>query len=88
MPTIANELSLNYINIYENASPEGIKIVLEGFDNCDFQPSVLTYQYNATCPTRGNDVLDKMFCNVRNGYRAYKKPKLRNSDNNMMFFWL
>lgn len=44
-----------------------------------------TYQQTVTCLTRGNATLDKMFCNIRNGYRAYQKPKLGDSDHNMVF---
>lgn len=40
------------------------------------------------CPTRGTSILDKFYCNVRNGYRAYQKPKLGNSDHNMVFMAL
>ena len=80
----ANELLLNCVNKYENANPEGIMIVLGDFNHCNFQPNVPLYQQTVTCPTRGNNILDKMYCNIRNSYRSYQKSKLGNSDHNMV----
>lgn len=60
-------------------------IVLGDFNQCVFQSSVPTYQQTATCPTRGNITLEKMYCNIRNNYRAYRQPKLGDGDHMMVF---
>lgn len=44
-----------------------------------------TNQGGVKCTTRGNQTLDKMYCNVNDGYRVVKKPSLGKSDHNMLF---
>lgn len=70
----AKELLENCVSKHENEDPEGIRIILGDFNHCDFQDSVPTYKQTVKCTTRGNNILDKMYCNIKNSYRVVKKP--------------
>lgn len=81
----AAEILENCINKYENESPESVKIILGDFNHCDFQENVPTYVQTVQCVTRGNRTLDKLYCNIKESYRVFKRPPLGNGDHNMLF---
>lgn len=37
------------------------------------------------CSTRGNVALDKMYCNIKDGYKVFKRPNIGNGDHNMLY---
>ena len=81
----AKELLDNCVSKHENENPESVRIILGDFNHCDFQDNVPTYEQTVKCTTRGNNILDKMYCNIRNSYRVVKKPPLGNGDHNMLY---
>ena len=67
------------VQAMETASPDSPKIVLGDFNHCQLEDSLI-YQQFVESPTRGNRVLDKFFCSVKNSYKAVIRPCIGNSD--------
>lgn len=78
--SLAGEFLESNVSLYENAYPESVKIILG-----DFKHNVPTYEQYVQCTTRGDATLDKMYCNVKDGYRVLKRPCLGNFDHNILF---
>lgn len=81
----AAEILENLVTKYENECPEGVQIILGDFNHCNFKEKVPTYEQTVNCNTRGDAILDKMYCNVKSSYRVLKRPCLGNGDHNMLF---
>ena len=73
LPREFNKLTLVlvYIPPDEDESPNSAIIVLGDFNHCDFQGKVPTYEQTVNCPTRDNSTLDKMYCNINDGYKVF-----------------
>ena len=83
--SIAADILENCVTNCENESPNSAIIVLGDFNHCDFQRKVPTYEQTVNCPTRGNATLDKMYCNIKDGYKVFKRPNVGNGDHNMLY---
>ena len=83
--SIAAEILENCVSRYENRWPESARLIMGHFNACDFQENIPEYEQSVKCTTRENNTLDKLYCNVRGGYRAYQSPQLGTSDHNMIF---
>lgn len=81
----AAEILENCVSRYENRWPDSARMIMGDFNACDFQEKIPEYEQSVKCTTRGNNTLDKLYCNVRGGYRAYQRPQLGTSDHNMIF---
>ena len=81
----AAETLENCVSRYENQCPESARLIMGDFIACDLQEKIPEYGQSFKCTTRGNNMLDKLYCNVRGGYRAYQRLQLGTSDHNMIF---
>lgn len=66
----------------ESDAPDSPVLILGDFNNCRLNKVLPTYQQYITCATRGDKTIDLCYGNVRNAYRAYKKPPLSTADHN------
>ena len=81
---MAGEKLQNCVNKWENSNANGVNIIMGDFNKCEFDRYVPTYDQCVQIPTCGNNTLDKLYCSVRDGYRAFQKPKLGESVHNMV----
>ena len=83
--SIASEILETCVTKCENNSPDSAIIILGDFNHRDFQGRVPTYEQTVKCATRGTVTLDKLYCNIKGGYRVLKRPILGNGDHNMLY---
>ena len=83
--SVAADILENCVAKYENKWPDSARLIMGDFNSCDFQEKIPTYEQYVECPTRGNNTLDKLYCNMRNSYLTYQRSQLGNSDHNMIF---
>ena len=83
--SVAADILGNCVPKYENKWSDSARLIMGDFNSCDFQEKIPTYEQYVECPTRGNNTLDKLYCNMRNSYLTYQRSQLGNSDHNMIF---
>ena len=83
--TIVCDQMCKCIDKYEKEYPESAKIILGDFNHVRLDDLLPSYYQYVKCSTRGDQTLDKMYCNVKDGYCVIKKPSLGKSDHNMLF---
>ena len=81
----AAELLSNCVSNIDDKYPEGAKLLLGDFNDCDIQDLIPNYNEFVNCTTRDNKTLDLLFCNVKDAYQVRKRPPLGNSDHNMLY---
>lgn len=81
---VAGEKLQNCVNKWEASNAEGINIIMGDFNKCIFDRYIPTYEQCVKIPTCGNNTLDKLYCSVKNSYRAFQKPKLGESAHIMI----
>ena len=64
--SVAADILENCVAKYENKWPDSARLIMGDFNSCDFQEKIPTYEQYVECPTRGNNTLDKLYCNMRN----------------------
>lgn len=79
------EQLLKCIDKYEKENPESVKIILGDFNQFELDEYIPNYDQYVKCTTRGENTLDKMYCNVKDSYRVIKKPPLGKADHNMLY---
>ena len=80
----ARDNLLEYINLLENESPEAVKIILGDFNKSDIRGFISSYVQCVKCSTRGNAILDLLYCNVKDSYVVKQLSCLGQSDHNML----
>lgn len=66
------------------ASPDSPVLILGDFNACRLNKILPTYQQYVTCTTRGDKTIDLCYDNVKNVYKACKKPPLGTADHNVV----
>lgn len=76
---VAAEKLQNCVNKWETSNANDINMTFGDFNNsyCEFERYVETYDQCAKIPTCDNITFDKLFCNVKDSYRAFQKSSLR-----------
>ncbi|MEL7522523.1 MAG: hypothetical protein AAGJ80_13075, partial [Cyanobacteria bacterium J06553_1] len=69
----------NCVTKFETEYPNSVRIILGDFNKCNFHRSIPTYDQVVGFNTTDGGNPDKMYCNIKNGYRAKKMPKLGKS---------
>ena len=73
------------INTYDNDNPDCISIVCEDFNDVDLRVYIPNYHQSVTCPTRGNRILDKCYCNIKNAFISKSKCGFGKIDHDTIF---
>ena len=68
------------VNSMEMASPDAPTIVLGDFNHCRIEGVLPNYQQNIYCATRGNNILDRCYCSVKDAYKPMVRPSIGRSD--------
>lgn len=79
----ANEaLGLLHSNISKQLSmyPDAVCIVAGDFNHVDLKAVLPKFHQHVKCATRGANTLDKVYSNIKRGYRAIPLPHLAQSD--------
>ena len=79
------ETLVNCVHFMDENCPNGIKLLLGDFNDCDIKRLIPSYQQCVKCSTREDKMLDLVFCNIKDAYRVIKRPPLGNSDHNMLY---
>lgn len=64
----------------EAANPDSLLLIMGDFSTFRLSKSLPTFQQYVKCPTRGSKTLDLCYGNVRNSYKAFKKPPIGTAD--------
>ncbi len=80
-------LSLLYsaINTKMNKYPEAVHIIAGDLNHVDLKAVFPKFHQHVTCATRGESILDKVYSNIKRGYRAIPTPHLGQSDHISLF---
>lgn len=81
---IAINILHDHINDIENSSPDAIKIINGDFNHASLDKMLPNYEQVVKCKTREENVLDLVYCNYKDSYKAIQKPALGDSDHNMV----
>ena len=73
-----------HIDMIENHSPDSVNIIVGDFNQCPVRNNLPGYDQFVTCKTRGDNIIDLCFVNVKNSYVSHQKPALGESDHNMI----
>lgn len=65
---------------HENAYPDAAIVVLGDFNHCNLRKNIPKLHQFVNFPTRGNNILDKCYSNIRNAYTAVSKPHFGKCD--------
>ena len=80
--TRAAEVIAACVHRIENDAPDSPVFILGDYNQCRLKKTLPTYQQYVNCATRLNNTLDLCYGNVKNAYKAYKKPPLSTADHN------
>ena len=56
--------------------PDAVHVVAGDFNHVDLKKVLPKLYQHVKCATRGNNTLDKVYSNIKNGYRAIQQPPL------------
>ncbi|KAK7910081.1 hypothetical protein WMY93_014765 [Mugilogobius chulae] len=76
---------LTVISKLQTAHPDGVFIVAGDFNRSNLKTVLPKFQQYVTCATRGHNTLDHVYCNIREGYKAFALPHLGLSDHRSIF---
>ena len=82
--TRASETIAACVHKIECASPDSPVLILGDFNACRLNKILPTYQQYVKCTTRGEKTIDLCYGNVKNAYKACKKPPLSTADHNVV----
>ena len=80
----ASEAIAACVHKIECASPDSPVLILWDFNACRLNKILPTYQQYVTCTTRGDKTIDLCYGNVKNAYKAFRKPPLSTADHNVV----
>lgn len=63
-------------------TPEAPCFILGDFNHCKLEATLPGFSQYVNCSTRGKNILDKCYGNIKNAYTAKVKPPLGSSDHN------
>ncbi|CAI5678409.1 unnamed protein product [Oreochromis niloticus] len=70
----------NNISSLQNKHPEAFYVVARDFNHVNLTDILPRFHQHVTIPTRGNNMLDRVYTNMRDTYRAVPRPHLGLSD--------
>ena len=73
------------IHDLSDRKPRAMNILLGDMNNCELKSFIPNFFQYVNCATRGQNILDKFFCNIKNCYMVEKLHPLRNSDHSMLY---
>lgn len=68
----------------QRSSPDALVILNGDFNHCTLSTTLPSFKQMVTCPTRGDNVIDLFYTNVKDGYVAKLLPPLGKSDHNLI----
>ncbi len=68
----------------EDKHPDAVNLILGDFNQCIIDEHLPLFEQYVKCPTRGDNVLDKLYCNFKDSYKILQKPPLGSSDHCML----
>ena len=80
-----NALCENVNNLI-SSKPDALHILCGDANHCvqDLINTLHGYQQCVTCSTRGSNMLDPFFCNIKDSYKCCKLPPVMSGDHNMI----
>lgn len=75
------------VSLQQNRHPDAVHIVAGGFNHVDLKPVLPKFHQHVKWATRGANTLDKVFTNIKQGYRAKPLPHLGQSDHVSLFLF-
>ena len=85
--TTALGLLHNIIGKHETAHPDAVFVVAGDFNHCNLRTVLPKYHQHVSFPTRDNNILDHVYSNMRNGYKAVPHPHFGQSDHISVFLY-
>lgn len=68
------------VNDQQSLHPEAVHIVAGDFNHVNLKTALPKFHQHVKCATRGNNILDKVYSNVKSGFRVKPLPHLGQSD--------
>lgn len=68
------------IHQLKNNHPDGVFLIAGDFNHAKLKTVMPTFHQFIDFPTRGNNILDQVYCNIAKGYNASPCPHLGRSD--------
>lgn len=68
------------ISTQQTRYPDAVYIVAGDLNHVDLKPVLPKFHQHVKCATRGANTLDKVYTNIKRGYRAKPLPHLGQSD--------
>ncbi len=81
----AQSYLLHAINSNQTIHPDAAQIVAGDFNQADLKRVLPKFHQHIKCATRGENILDKVYSNVKKGYRSIPLPHLGQSDHFSVF---
>ncbi|KAK7888822.1 hypothetical protein WMY93_024382 [Mugilogobius chulae] len=75
------------INQKETAHPDAVFIVAGDFNHCNLKGALPKYYHYVDFPTREENILDQVYSNVKNAYKAVPRPHFGQSDHVTVFLY-
>lgn len=76
----AIRLLLGRISSQQRIYPDAVQIIAGDFNHMDLKAELPKFYQHVKCGTRGANTLDKVYSNIKLGYRARPIPHLGQSD--------
>ncbi|KAK0146537.1 hypothetical protein N1851_014143 [Merluccius polli] len=68
------------ISSQQNKYPDAVQVITGDFNHADLKAALPKFHQHVKCATRGANTLDKVYSNIKLGYRARPLPHLGQSD--------
>ncbi|KAK0146581.1 hypothetical protein N1851_014085 [Merluccius polli] len=78
--SIALAILHNTISAQQSKYPHAVHITVGDFNQTNLKTVLPKLYQHVKCATRGDNTLDKVYTNIKNGYRAKQLPQLAQSD--------
>ena len=82
---VALKTLLAAVSKQQSSHPDGIFIVTGDFNHVDLRTVLPKFYQHVTCATRGHNVLDKAYSNIKDAYKVSPLPHLGQSDHLSLF---
>ncbi len=76
---------LTAISKQQQAHPDGVFIIAGDFNRASLKTVLPKFHQHVQCPTRGENILDHVYSNIKHGYKASPLPHLGLSDHISLF---
>ncbi|XP_072359770.1 uncharacterized protein [Scyliorhinus torazame] len=68
------------VNKNETEHPEALFIMAGDFNQANLKSVLPKFHQHISCPTKGSDILDHCYTNIKGAYRSIARPHFGNSD--------